>query len=378
MNRDGKSNYRFIQRNTIGYWLLFGISFCLSKIIFKSYIYFFIFLILILIIHEFLWFRNIPNIFKKDEGEVTNNFYRWGNIYSANLKDIKNLSGTDLTEGLYNNNWSLSNKEALLLKYNTYFDYLGLEPGMKLLDIGSGNCTWLNFCLKRGIDVTGITITEEQANFCKSKGIDNIIVGDVNNNILETINEKFDAITNIGAMEHFSSISSNVNKRNKQLKSYYDQVKRLIKKESKSGRYLNSIMTINHNYSERSSLKTYLYWWLIASNFGYGAYPSEKFCDEMYQSRNSKIIKKRDCTEDYRWIFIKNKDSMARCKYKFDTKFRVINFIMDLCSDPGWFSRSLYGPTNCWLWQFGTLENRPMPENKNTPIRCYIYVTKIN
>ena len=116
---------------------------------------------------------------------------------------------------------------------------------MKLLDIGCGNCSWLNYCQNKGINCTGITITKSQADFCKSKGLNKIIVGDVNKNILHTIDEKFDAISNIGAMEHFCSISQPLNKRKKVINKYYNQVKRLIDHNSKSGRYLNTYMTTN-------------------------------------------------------------------------------------------------------------------------------------
>ena len=78
---------------------------------------------------------------------------------------------------------------------------------MDLLDIGCGNCSWINYCKNKGINTTGLTITQSQADFCKSKGINNIIIGDIHKNVLKTINKKFDAITNIGAMEHFTSIS---------------------------------------------------------------------------------------------------------------------------------------------------------------------------
>ena len=68
-----------------------------------------------------------------------------------------------------------------------YFKYLNLKPGMELLDIGCGNCSWINYCRKRGIITTGLTLTKSQADFCKSKGINNIIVGDIHKNVLKTI-----------------------------------------------------------------------------------------------------------------------------------------------------------------------------------------------
>ena len=37
---------------------------------------------------------------------------------------------------------------------------------MKLLDLGCGNCHWLQYCTSKGIECTGLTITKEQGQFC--------------------------------------------------------------------------------------------------------------------------------------------------------------------------------------------------------------------
>ena len=377
LNKNGVQNYTFIQRNTIGFWLLIFISLSLSQVFFKNYVTSILIFFGLFIVHELLWYFCYIQ-FTKDESEVTFNFYRWGNIYCDNIKDIDNLSGTDLTEGMYDNNWNLTNSKALNLKYNTYFNYLKLKSGMKLLDIGCGNCLWLNFCKKRGVVCTGLTITQSQADFCKSKGITDIIVGDIQKNVLLTIHEKFDAITNIGAMEHFSSVSQPPNERIKTIKRYYNQVKHLINEKSDSGRYLNSYLTINENYSKRNKLSTLLYFYLLASCFGYGAYLSDSQISQIYNSSNSKIVIKRDCTEDYRWMFVKNKNTMATCNYKLDSLYRYGNYISDLITDPASYPRMFYGPTKCWSWQFGGTHRYPDPTYTDTPIRCYIYVTKIN
>jgi len=372
-----KIKYNSIQRNTIGYWLWITISLILSKLFFNNYFYFIFFLLIIFVIHEILWY-SLYTQGPKDESEVTQNWYRWANIYVDTIKDINNLSGTDLTEGMFNNNWSLSNKESLNLKYETYFKYLKLEPGMTLLDIGCGNCSWINFCQKKNIICTGLTITKEQADFCNSKGINDIIVGDINKDILLSIHKKFDAITNIGALEHFCSISQHPKIREMQLLKYYSQVKNLIKKKSKSGRYLNSIMTTNKKYTKFLNLEWYFNLWLISSSFGYGCYQSEDFYDKLYSSNNSKILIKKDYTEDYRWILVRSANTWGYANYNFKNSKNIYYFILDVLTDPSWFQRYLYGYFNSWFWQFGGSKPIPNPDNKDTPIRSYIYVTKIN
>ena len=377
LESSGISNYKFIQRNTVGFWLLISISLSLSKYYYNNlYLAFPIFIILFLI-HEFLWYFCYIGI-TKDEGEVTENWYTWANINLNTIQDIDKLSGTDLTEGMFNNNWNLSNSEALNLKYKTYYDYLKLKPGMDLLDIGCGNCSWINYCKNKGINTTGLTITKSQADFCKSKGINNIIIGDIHKNVLKTINKKFDAITNIGAMEHFTSISLPPQKQVQKIKDYYEQVKNLIKPNSESGRYLNSYMCLNDKYSKHKNLNWYFNVYLIASSFGYGCYLSDNEVSDIYNGNNSKIIIKRDYTEDYRWILVRDKNTWGYANYKFDSLYKISNFIKDLFTDPGCMLRLMYGINNCWFWQFGGAHTYPNAKNIDTPSRSYIYVTKIN
>lgn len=383
VNYDGLERYQFIQRNTIGGWLLIFISLSLSKHFFKKYIHALWIVVVLFIIHEYLyyfWYIQIT----KDEGEVCNNWYRWGNIYcnastNKELTDSKtnDTNSADLTESIFNNMWDISNEESYKIKFDTYFEYLKLKPGMKLLDIGCGNCHWLQYCKSRGIECTGITITRAQQKFCKDNGIPHVIAGDIRKDILLTINDKFDAISAIGPVEHFSTMSEPRQKRQDILKKYYNQVMNLINPDSESKRYLNSYMTINEKYSNIYSLEYYFQFYLIGTSYGYGFYNTDEKMSKIYNNKNSKIIIKRDYTEDYRWIMVRDKNSIGFCNYKFDTPYRIINFVGDIILDPAWWQRALYGYFDSWFWQFGGTNPQPMPENKDTPIRSYIYVTEI-
>lgn len=379
INYDGKSRYNFIQLNTIGYWLLINTSLFLSKKKFRNFNYTPVFFVLLLFIHESLYY-GLPYIniqlynITKDESEITNNCYNWFNIYCS---FIKNEKKSDLSEGIFNNNWNLSNIESIKLKYDTYYKYLKLKPGMKLFDIGCGNCHWLSYCKSRGIKCYGLTICKSQADFCNSKGM-NIILGDIHKDILRTIKDKFDAISAIGPAEHFSTVSQTPENSFKILNSYYSQVKNLIDPNSNSRRYLNSIMTLNKNYSKKQTLKYYANFYFIIGTFGYGSYPYSNNIEKIYNSKNSKVIIKRDYTEDYRWASGKLKSSLGYCNYELNTPYKILNFFKDILIDPLWWQRFCYGYFNCWMWQFGGTNPKPMPENKDTPIRSYIYVTEIN
>ena len=248
---------------------------------------------------------------------------------------------------------------------------------MKILDIGCGNVHWLQYCKSKGVDGVGITISESQYEYNTKNGL-KIILGDIHKDILTTIKTKFDAISAIGPVEHFCSVSQPMSKNIIIIEKYYNQVKKLIDPNSESRRYLNSYMTTNHKYSKHKNFNWYCNVYIIASAFGYGCYLRENDIDKIYSSKNSKLLIKEDYTEDYRWGGVRDKNSWAYCNYKFDTPYHIANFVKDVFIDPSWWQRFLYGYFNCWLWQFGGTKRVPMPENKDTPIRSYIYVTVIN
>ena len=248
---------------------------------------------------------------------------------------------------------------------------------MKILDIGCGNVHWLQYCKSKGVDGVGITISESQYEYNTKNGL-KIILGDIHKDILTTIKTKFDAISAIGPVEHFCSVSQPMSKNIIIIEKYYNQVKKLIDPNSESRRYLNSYMTTNHKYSKHKNFNWYCNVYIIASAFGYGCYLRENDIDKIYNLKNSKLLIKEDYTEDYRWGGVRDKNSWAYCNYKFDTPYHIANFVKDVFIDPSWWQRFLYGYFNCWLWQFGGTKRVPMPENKDTPIRSYIYVTVIN
>ena len=378
-----------VQRNTIGCWLLLFIGLAVSKYYFNKLYYALPVIVLLFVAHELLWYVWHVDIFK-DESETTENCYNWMNIYCKEIVNKELTVGTatsetssDLSEGLFDNKWNISNIESYEQKFGTYFEYLKLEPGMKILDIGCGNGHWLQYCKSRGVDGMGITISDSQAILCKKNGL-NVITGDVNKGILKTINTKFDAVSAIGPVEHFSSVSSSKETCNKILQTYYNDVMNLIDADSKSRRYINSYMTTNTTYSKYCTAEWYYHIYLLCSTFGYGFYNSDENMMKIYSVNNpvagvtSTVVKKRDYTEDYRWIMARNKNSIGYCNYNFGTSQQVLHFIEDLFTDSGWWARFLYGASNTWLWQFGGTSQVPIPEVTDTPIRSYIYVTEIN
>ena len=84
---------------------------------------------------------------------------------------------SDFSEGIFDNNWDLSNDQSFKLKFDTYFKYLNLKPGMKILDIGYAGNVQFNI-VKNDLFKLGLTISESQYNFCTKNGL-KVILGDI-------------------------------------------------------------------------------------------------------------------------------------------------------------------------------------------------------
>jgi cyclopropane fatty-acyl-phospholipid synthase-like methyltransferase len=169
-----------------------------------------------------------------------------------------NDAGTDISEGIFDGDWSMSAVDAMQRKYDTYFRYLQLEPGMRLLDYGCGNCQWLVYCRDRGVEVEGITLSSDQVALCRSKGIVTH-AGDYRLIVTELPDSSFDAITSIGSTEHLVTLSTPNELVKPIFFEFCKHLKRILKP---SGRVLNTIMLINlsspvwHNGGSRRLLPT--------------------------------------------------------------------------------------------------------------------------
>jgi cyclopropane-fatty-acyl-phospholipid synthase len=93
---------------------------------------------------------------------------------------------------------------AIQRKLNTAFSSAAIEPGMRVLDIGAGWGSFMEFAGQRGARVTSLTISQESEAFCK----DLIRAQDlpcqvIREHFFEYSNaEPFDAIVNLGVTEH--------------------------------------------------------------------------------------------------------------------------------------------------------------------------------
>lgn len=92
-------------------------------------------------------------------------------------------------------------EEAQDAKLDLICRKVGLEPGMRILDIGSGWGGFMRFAAERyGVEAVGVTISKEQAEFANSRG-GNLPVETRLMDYMD-LDGKFDRIISIGMFEH--------------------------------------------------------------------------------------------------------------------------------------------------------------------------------
>jgi cyclopropane-fatty-acyl-phospholipid synthase len=90
-------------------------------------------------------------------------------------------------------------------KYRLVFDKLGLQPGDRLLDIGCGWGSMVRYAARRGVQVIGVTLSQEQASWAQ-KAIEDEGLSDLAevrfSDYRDVAETNFDAISSIGLTEH--------------------------------------------------------------------------------------------------------------------------------------------------------------------------------
>ena len=203
-----KKKTSYIKDNAIFYYLMLLLSFIISESFFGfvNLLSFTSCYLSLFALHEVLWYGfNIQLL--KNECESTADFYSWCNHFNDGILNISAISddGYDFSEGIFNGDFTLSNRQAMQNKYDLYYEYLKLQPGMKVLDIGCGNGHWGHYLVQKGIDFTGIVISKDNHDECLKKGL-KVILGDARL-VIKDIKDRFDAVSAIGPIEHFSSLS---------------------------------------------------------------------------------------------------------------------------------------------------------------------------
>ncbi len=135
-------------------------------------------------------------------------------------------------------------EQAQAEKYDLVCRKLGLEPGMRLLDVGCGWGGMVRHAARHyGVRALGVTLSREQAGWAK-EAIDREGLGDLaevrHSDYRDVLEGDFDAVSSIGLTEHIGI---------KQYPGYFSFLRDRLRPE---GRLLNHCITRPHNRPEET------------------------------------------------------------------------------------------------------------------------------
>jgi cyclopropane-fatty-acyl-phospholipid synthase len=119
-------------------------------------------------------------------------------IFRLSLGELADFSGAK-----YDSDFSLSLEEAQRRKHDYVAEQIGIGPGRRVLDLGCGWGSLLNFARSRGAIGVGVTLSSAQVAACRRHGLD-VHLYDARRVTRDSFGP-FDAVASLGAFEHFCS-----------------------------------------------------------------------------------------------------------------------------------------------------------------------------
>jgi cyclopropane-fatty-acyl-phospholipid synthase len=150
-------------------------------------------------------------------------------IFRWSLGEMADFSGAK-----YDGNFSMTLEEAQDAKHKFMADSLNIHEGSRVIDLGCGWGPFLKYIRDvRKAEGIGITLSEGQAKACQKNGL-NVHVRDCRC-IRPGDFGTFDAVTSVGAFEHFCSVEEwNAGKQETIYRNFFKSVHDLLKENGKA------------------------------------------------------------------------------------------------------------------------------------------------
>jgi len=268
----------------------------------------------------------------------------------------------DLTEGIYYGNPEIPYEQAQANQLDYLLDQVRVLPGRRILDLGCGYGTLLERIRRRSAIGAGITLSPEQARYCRRKKLEVHILD--YRAIPGKWNRTFDGVVANGSIEHFARVDDAVSK--KKLDTVYRhlfaRVHDLINPLSSSRRFAtttihfvrkpaNPFDLLKNPFAFRRGSDNF-HWAVLERGWG-GYYPEIgqlRRCAKGYFD----LIEEIDGTEDYRltseeWLHRVRRSLVTRQVIKISLRSLPV-----LARSPGQFLTLLMSLffSESWNWQF--------------------------
>ncbi|MEO5968422.1 MAG: class I SAM-dependent methyltransferase [Bdellovibrionia bacterium] len=272
-------------------------------------------------------------------------------------------------------------EEATERKYEYIFKKLELKAGMKLLDAGCGTGKWMKYCKDRGVEVVGLTLSEEQAKVVRDKGLD-ARVQDYRVRDPEFINS-FDRITALGSSEHVCSsrggfkgdtASNRCNQtRIETWKLFSDYLKA-------SGKFYVTVLTFN--LDRKLAAKDWAQFYVLERHYGGYYFKLNDIVEKVVPNTGFTLTDLQDKTRDYHWSSVSDKDHFGHWNIKWseDTANKISYIFKGLVSDPYLPHHWMYYFMDTWMWQFGGYQDTPLTDAQveNAPVQLKYFMLEKN
>ena len=242
------------------------------------------------------------------------------NCYTFFDKVFPECGLLDYTEGMYFGDPTIPFETAQRNQIQYLLDEVGCSPGMRVLDVGCGNGNLLAMAQERGAQAIGITISPEQVQLCRKRGLDARLLD--YKDLDGSWAGRFDAVIANGPIEHFVQPEDAVQGRTETIyRRMFEILHRAIDPRSTSRTLVNTTIHFVHPPNPADLLKhprrfprgsDSFHWAMLEQSFG-GFYPAMGQL-EACAPPHFRLDKVLDGTDDY---FLTSEAWLDRVKAEF-------------------------------------------------------------